>query len=259
MFALRIEQRFAMLRETGKAIAGASQMPNAPELIVALDVQDMTEVRRVVTTLGDQVSFYKVGLELFIADGLSALAYLEGEGKRVFLDLKLHDIPQTVARAVKSCTRHGADLLTVHAGGGREMLRAAAEACAELGKTRPRIVAVTTLTSLNQNDIEEMGVRQPLHDHTLALGALAVSCGIDGLVCSVWEASDFRTTLGPKPLLVTPGIRLAGGAVADQKRVATPAAATRAGASFLVVGRPILNAPDPAAAAKKILEEMSGL
>jgi orotidine-5'-phosphate decarboxylase len=232
------------------------QMTGKPELIVALDVKDTSEVRRVVETLGEQVSFYKVGLELFVSDGFSALAYLKHTNKRVFLDLKLHDIPRTVARAVTSCAKRGADLITVHAAGGREMLCAAAEACAETDEPHPRIVAVTTLTSLDQNNIEEMGVNRSLHEHTLAMGKLAVSCGVDGLVCSVWEASDFRNMLGSSPLLVTPGIRQAGGNVGDQKRVATPAAAVRAGASFLVVGRPILDAADPSGTARAIVAEM---
>lgn len=232
-------------------------MAGKPEIIVALDVPTTAEAQAAVKKIGNAVSFYKVGLELFIAEGPAAISFLKDAGKRVFLDLKLHDIPRTVARSVTSCGTYGIDLLTVHAGGGRDMLRAAAEASGELGANRPRIVAVTTLTSLNQNDLQEMGITRPLHEHTLALGEMAVSCGMDGLVCSVWEVSDFRKMLGSKPLLVTPGIRPSGDAVGDQKRVATPLAAARAGASFLVVGRPVVGAPDPAAAARAIAAELS--
>jgi len=232
-------------------------MPGKPEIIVALDVPSAEAARTAVTSIGKAVSFYKVGLELFVAEGPAVVGFLKDAGKRVFLDLKLHDIPRTVARSISSCARHGCDMLTVHAGGGRDMLKAAAEAGAELGAKRPAIVAVTTLTSLNQNDLREMNISRPLHEHTMSLGEMAVSCGVDGLVCSAWEASDFRKRLGAKPLLVTPGIRPAGEAVGDQKRVATPAAAVQAGASCLVIGRPILDAPDPAAAATAIAAEIA--
>jgi len=234
-------------------------MAGKPEIIVALDVPDAEAAKSAVRRIGKAVSFYKVGLELFVAEGPPIIGLLKDAGKRVFLDLKLHDIPRTVARSVRSCARYGCDLLTVHAGGGRDMLKAAAEAGAELGSRRPVIVAVTTLTSLNQNDLHEMNISRPLQEHTLSLGEMAVSCGIDGLVCSVWEASDFRKRLGAKPLLVTPGIRPAGEAVGDQKRVATPAAAVQAGASYLVIGRPILEAADPAAAAAAIAAEIAGV
>jgi orotidine-5'-phosphate decarboxylase len=230
----------------------------APELIVALDVANRTELDAAIATLGPDVSFYKVGLELFTACGPDVLASLAGRGKRIFLDLKLHDIPRTVANAVKAAARHDVALMTLHAGGGRAMCRAAAEAAREFGPRAPRLVAVTTLTSLDDSDLRELGVARPLREHTLALGELAVSSGVDGLVCSVWEAADFRTRLGAKPLLVTPGIRPAGADVGDQKRVATPAVAAKAGATHLVVGRPILEAPDPRAAARSILAEIAG-
>jgi orotidine-5'-phosphate decarboxylase len=228
----------------------------APELIVALDVANRTELDAAVAALGPDVSFYKVGLELFTACGPDVLASLASRGKRVFLDLKLHDIPRTVANAVKAAARHEVALMTLHAGGGRAMLRAAAEAAREFGPRAPKLVAVTTLTSLDDADLRELGVGRPLREHTLALGELAISSGVDGLVCSVWEAADFRTRLGSAPLLVTPGIRPAGADVGDQKRVATPAVAAKAGATHLVVGRPILEALDPRAAARAILAEM---
>ncbi len=225
-----------------------------PELIIALDVPSAAAIPDVVSRLPEAVRFYKVGLELFVAAGPDALTYLQQRGKRIFLDLKLHDIPRTVARAVASASRYGVSLLTVHAGGGRAMLSAAVEA-------RPdgmQLVAVTTLTSLDQSDLEELGVTRDIQEHTVSLGSLAVSCGIDGLVCSPLEIASFRHRLGPEPVIITPGIRPAGGELADQKRVATPAMAVADGASYLVVGRPVLEARNPGLAAEQILQEIDG-
>lgn len=230
--------------------------PRIPELIVALDYPHLLALQSGLKTLPASVTYGKIGLELFTAAGEAALQPLAARGMRLFLDLKFHDIPRTVARAVQSASRLGASLLTVHACGGRDMLRAAAEAAAEAGPNRPRLLAVTTLTSLNQADLADLGIARSLADQALALGELALSSGIDGLVTSVHEAAGLRRRFGAAPLLVTPGIRPAGGEVGDQKRVATPAAAIRAGADFLVVGRPITEAADPAAAAAAILAEM---
>ncbi len=227
-----------------------------PELIVAVDVPSADKIPAIVNELPGRVTYYKIGLELFAAAGPEALRFLGENGKRVFLDLKLHDIPRTVARAVEAAAQHNAALLTVHAGGGRDMLTAAAKAAASLGDQAPKLVAVTTLTSLDQADLNELGIQRDLSEHTAALGKLAIDCGIDGLVCSPLEVEAFRNTLGEGPILVTPGIRPAGGDVGDQKRVATPAMAVKGGSSFLVVGRPILEADDPAAAAETILEQM---
>ena len=228
-----------------------------PEVAVALDVPSADAIPAIVQCLPDAITWYKVGLELFTAEGPACLHPLAEAGKNIFLDLKLHDIPRTVARAVSAAATHNVGLLTVHAGGGRAMLEAAAEAAAKHGKNAPKLVAITTLTSLAQSDIEEMGVSRPLRQHTHALGQLAIESGIDGLVCSAWEVAEFRDALGPEPVLVTPGIRPAGSDVGDQKRVATPAMAVRAGSSLLVVGRPILEADDPAAAARAILDEIA--
>jgi orotidine-5'-phosphate decarboxylase len=192
-------------------------------------------------------------LELFAAEGPRALEPLQQRGKNVFLDLKLHDIPRTVAHAVSSAAACGAQLLTIHACGGRAMMAAAAEAAA---CSNIKLVAVTTLTSLSQDDFNDLGIGRSVADQALALGDLAIDAGVHGLVTSVHEAAALRERLGPAPLLVTPGIRPSGGAVGDQKRVATPSAAVAAGSSYLVVGRPILEADDPAAAAVAILEEM---
>ncbi len=228
-----------------------------PELIVALDVPTADEIPAIVNALPSGVTHYKIGLELFAAAGPAALEFLAESGKQIFLDLKLHDIPRTVARAVQAAAQHNVGLLTVHAGGGRAMLSAAAEAAAQEGDKAPKLVAVTTLTSLDQDDLTELGILRSIGDHTAALGRLAIDCGIDGLVCSPLEVANFRENLGDGPILVTPGIRPAGGDVGDQKRVATPAMAVNGGSSFLVVGRPILEANDPAAAADEILTQMN--
>lgn len=226
-------------------------------LIVALDVPSAREAAEAVARIGDAVSFYKVGLELFLADGPETLRMLRAEGKRVFLDLKLHDIPRTVERAVSSCLRWEPDLLTIHAQGSVAMVEAAARAVREAGAAT-KILAVTVLTSLDRSDLDLLGVARPVEEQVLALGRLAVGAGAHGLVCSPREAGALRAALGPGALLVTPGVRPAGGAVGDQKRVATPAEAIRAGATHLVVGRPVLGAPDPRAAALAIRAEMDG-
>jgi orotidine-5'-phosphate decarboxylase len=234
-------------------------MNATPQLIVALDVPASADVPPIVDALPDQVLYYKIGLELFTSEGPPALAYLKQKQKRIFLDLKLHDIPRTVARAVRSAARHGVDLLTIHASGGRNMLAAATDAAAEIGPDAPQLLAITTLTSLNDTDLQEIGITRSVADHTLSLGQMAVSAGVDGLVCSVHEISQFRESVGADPILVTPGIRPAGAAAGDQKRVATPEMAVKAGANFLVVGRPIIRADDPAAAARQILQEIRGI
>ena len=227
----------------------------AHEAIVALDVPSAREAAAAVAKIGDAVSFYKVGLELFIADGRETLAMLRGEGKRVFLDLKLHDIPRTVERAVASCMSLGADLLTIHAQGSEAMVAGAARAVAAAGADT-KILAVTLLTSLDAADLAKLGVSRTPEEEVVALGRLAAGAGAHGLVCSPREAAALRSALGPDVILVTPGVRPAGGDVGDQKRVATPADAIRAGATHIVVGRPVLAAPDPRAAALAIRAEM---
>ena len=226
------------------------------ELIVALDVASLSEAEAVVTRLGPSVSFYKIGLELFCAAGPDVVARVKGRGKRVFLDLKLHDIPRTVERAVKSCGLLGVDLLTIHSSGGRAMIRAAHDAAAALGASAPKILAVTALTSLDQADLTDLGIVRPMADQVETLGFLAMSAGADGIVCSPKEVAAMRRRLGPRALLITPGVRPAGADVGDQKRVATPAQAVRDGATHLVVGRPILDAADPVVAAQAIQDEI---
>lgn len=227
------------------------------EIIVALDVASTAEVKKLVATLGDAVGFYKIGLELFSAEGPDVVRAVKAQNKRVFLDLKLHDIPRTVERAVTAAMTLGVDLMTLHASGGKAMLRAAAEAAGVGGATRPRLLAVTALTSLDQSDLTDLGISRAMADHVAAMGTLALGQGIDGIVCSPQEVARMRQALGAKALLVTPGVRPAGSAVGDQKRVATPAQAVRDGATHLVVGRPICEAPDPRAAAVAIAREVA--
>jgi orotidine-5'-phosphate decarboxylase len=224
-------------------------------LIVALDTPDAEKTRALVQKLGDSVSFYKVGKELFTAVGPSIVAELVTGGKKIFLDLKFHDIPNTVAGAVRSAASLGVSLLTVHASGGSKMLLAAAEAAAQ-SETRPTVLAVTVLTSLTAPDLEKIGVTGSLEAQVLRLATLAIDAGCGGIVASAQEAPQLRHALGTAFTLVTPGIRPTGSVAADQARVVSPEAAIRAGADYLVVGRPISAADDPAEAAHTILHQI---
>jgi orotidine-5'-phosphate decarboxylase len=227
------------------------------ELIVALDVDNRAEAVEKVKSIGDAVGFYKIGLELFTAEGPDVVKAVKDLGKRVFLDLKLHDIPRTVERAVKAGGSLGVDLMTIHSVGGKAMIKAAADAAAEFGANAPRILAVTVLTSLDQSDLEDVGIagRTPAMQVS-AMARFAVDNGAHGLVCSPREVASLSSSLKAGTLFITPGVRPAGAAVGDQKRVATPADAVRDGATHLVVGRPILAAEDPVAAAVAIRQEM---
>ncbi len=227
------------------------------ELIVALDLPDAEAVDTWVRRLDATVDFWKIGLELFSAHGPRAVRDMTARNKRVFLDLKLHDIPRTVERAVLAGAGMGVDLMTVHAAGGRAMIAAASEAARSAGARRPRILAVTMLTSLGPGDLRDLGISRPMAEQVTALATMAVGAGADGIVCSPREVAALRQTLPKGTLLVTPGVRPAGAVPGDQKRVATPAAAVHDGATHLVVGRPILSAPDPDAAARAILAEMN--
>ncbi len=229
------------------------------ELIAALDVRNRAEAVEKVKAIGEAVGFYKIGLELFTAEGPDVVKAVKDLGKRVFLDLKLHDIPRTVERAVRSGGRLGVDLMTIHSVGGKAMIKAAADAAAEFGANGPKILAVTVLTSLDQSDLTDVGIanRSPA-DQVAAMARFATDNGAHGLVCSPKEVGALSKALKAGTLFVTPGVRPAGAAVGDQKRVATPADAVRDGATHLVVGRPILGASDPAAAARAIRAEMDG-
>ena len=224
-------------------------------IIVALDVPTAAAAHTVVKEIGDAVSFYKVGLELFLAEGPSVLELLREEGKRIFLDLKFHDIPRTVEHAVQSVLKYRPDLLTIHASGGQAMISGAAKAIQEAGADS-RLLAVTVLTSLNQDDLVQMGVVRPVAEQVVSLGKLAVEAGANGLVCSPLEVSLLRQALGAGPVLVTPGVRPAGAGVGDQKRVMTPGDAIRAGSTYLVIGRPVVGASNRREAAIRINEEI---
>ncbi len=231
-------------------------MPRLPELVVALDFPTAREAFACARAMPDHIALFKVGLELFTAEGPAFCRDLVEHHNRLFLDLKLHDIPNTVARAVRSASRLGASLLTLHASGGRDMLRAAVDATRELGAHAPKLIAVTVLTSLSADDLQALGIERTLSDHVLRLAELALDCGMDGLVASVHEAPTLRAEFGPDPILVTPGIRPAGMAAGDQKRIATISDAIRAGSDYLVVGRPITAAPDPGLAAATLQAEL---
>jgi len=221
-------------------------------LIVALDLPDVRAAEGMVEKLGDAVSFYKVGFELALAGGLPFAQALARSGKKVFLDLKLHDIANTVARATERAAELGATFLTVHA--FPPTMRAAVEG---RGKSALKILAVTVLTSWDDNDLEEAGYSHSVRDLVRMRAEQAREIGIDGLVASAAEAADLRKKIGAM-LLVTPGIRPAGGAAGDQKRIVTPTEAIKAGADHLVVGRPVLSADDPKAAAEAIVAEIAG-
>jgi orotidine-5'-phosphate decarboxylase len=224
------------------------------QLIVALDFPSAEAALELACQLQGTCRWFKVGMELYYAAGNAVIEHLRERGFEVFLDLKLHDIPNTVAGAVRAVAGVGASLLTVHAGGGEQMLRAAAAAASAPGS--PRLLAVTVLTSMDAAELSAVGVTDTPAAQVLRLAQLARTVGIDGLVCSPEEVAAVRESMGPGALLVTPGIRPAGSVVGDQSRVATPAEAIAGGASMLVVGRPITQAPDPAKAAAAILDEI---
>jgi orotidine-5'-phosphate decarboxylase len=228
---------------------------SAQRLIVALDFPDAVAALACADQLAGSVSWFKVGLELYLAAGERIVRDLKQRGHSVFLDLKLHDIPNTAASAVRSLAQLEPDMLTVHAAGGRAMLNAAADAARSLPHP-PRLLAVTVLTSMDTAALAETGVPSSPVEQVLRLARLAAECGIEGMVCSPAEAAALRSAL-PKALLVTPGIRPAGADAGDQKRIATPQFALAAGASMLVIGRPITAAADPKAAAQAILSDMA--
>jgi len=224
-------------------------------LAVALDLPGEHEAMKLVDCLGDTCHWFKVGMELYYAAGNKIIEKLRDRGFKVFLDLKLHDIPNTVAGAVRSAAKAGASLLTIHATGGAAMMSAAAEAAS--APVSPRLLAVTVLTSMDANQLAGIGITASPADQVLRLARLAKNSGINGMVCSAEEVALLRKETGPDSLLVIPGIRPAGSTIEDQKRIATPAQAIADGASMLVVGRPITRAADPAAAAQAILNEIA--
>jgi orotidine-5'-phosphate decarboxylase len=224
-------------------------------LIVALDVSSAEAARKIVAAVGDSAHAYKVGMQLYTAEGPAIVRELVGSGRRVFLDLKYHDIPNTVGAAVRQAAMLGVSMLTVHSAGGGKMLRAAVES-GQLTKPDLLVLAVTVLTSLDDIELGKIGVRGSVLDHVLRLTALALSNGCKGVVASALEAGALREEFGPGFAIVTPGVRPAGSGPHDQARVVTPAEAIAAGASHIVVGRPITEALDPAGEARAILGQI---
>jgi len=224
-------------------------------LIVALDVSTAAAARKIVAAVGDSAHAYKVGMQLYTAEGPAVVRELVGSGRRVFLDLKYHDIPNTTGAAVREAAELGVSMLTVHASGGGKMLSAAVEG-AQSVKPDLLVLAVTVLTSLNDVELGKIGMRGGVLEQVLRLAALAFTHGCKGVVASAQEAGALREEFGREFAIVTPGVRLAGSGPHDQARVVTPAEAIAAGASHIVVGRPITEAVDPAAEARAILGQM---
>ena len=231
-------------------------------IIVALDC-DQRRALSLAEALEGRARWVKVGMTLFYGEGPAIVSALRERGLKVFLDLKLHDIPFQVRGAARSASLSGADLLSIHALGGPDMVRearAGVEEAAEGGvHDRTRLVAISLLTSMGQDSLTEVGIDVPVGEEVARLAGLAVGAGSDGVVCSPWEAAELRTLLGPATLIVTPGVRPQGANAGDQRRVSTPAAAIAAGASKLVIGRPITQAHDPAASLESVVAELAGV
>ena len=237
------------------------QLTAKERLVLALDVDNFESAEKLVEKLNNYVGVFKVGSQLFTAEGTKVIKIINKKGGKVFLDLKFHDIPNTVARAAEVATKLGVYIFDVHTSGGYEMMKAAAEASKKislvLGARKPLILGVTLLTSINQEILErEIGVKKKLEEQVVHLAKLAKAAGLDGVVASSWEIKEIRKACGEDFVILTPGIRPAGKSFDDQKRVMTPREAIKLGADFLVIGRPIRNAANPEEAAKKILKEM---
>lgn len=230
-------------------------------LIVALDFPTMDQAIACVEECGDAVSHYKVGMELFYAAGAPMITYLKEQGKHIFLDLKLQDIPNTVAHALMVLSDLGADMMNVHAVGGKKMMeeavKAVREAAAKAGRPAPKLIAVTILTSMDDEQFGRLNYNNTIAEQVIALAKLAKEAGMDGVVASPREAAGIREACGPDFLIVTPGVRPAGASLDDQSRVATPAGAFQNGSTHIVVGRPITKVEDRKAAAEAIVKEIA--
>ena len=226
-------------------------------VIIALDVATAHEARALVLALGDDCTFYKIGLQLFTSEGPVFVRELVAAGKKVFLDLKLHEIPNSVAGAVQSAGALGVSMVTVHASAGSAALRAAVDAAR--GFPNLQIIAITVVTSLGDADLQEIGIAASAQDQVMRLAVLAEKAGCHGVVASPQEAAVLRAILQTRTAIVTPGIRLEGDALNDQARVATPGSAARAGASHLVVGRPVSQAASPRAVVQRICAELNAV
>jgi orotidine-5'-phosphate decarboxylase len=229
-------------------------------LIVALDVDSMEHAKTAVRRLAGEVGLFKIGKQLFTHAGPQAVKLIQELGGEIFLDLKFHDIPTTVAKAAIAATRLGVKMFNVHASGSLEMMRTTVKeverVCRREKMRRPLMLGVTVLTSLNQDDLRRVGVERKVADQVVGLALLTKEAGMDGVVASPHEVADIRAACGPRFVIVTPGIRPADGQRNDQQRVMSPAAAVRAGVDYIVVGRPILEAPDPVHAARAIVADM---
>lgn len=234
------------------------RQPSSPKdrLIVALDRDSRDEVLRLVDELSGTAGLFKIGLQAFIANGPQLVREVMGRGMKVFLDLKLHDIPNTVAHAAAAAAELGVSMLTVHASGGRSMLKATREAVSRFD-TPPMILGVTILTSLDDIDVHSIGFRAGASESAAALALLTAESGGDGVIASPHEITAIRELCGERLTIITPGIRPAGGARDDQKRAMTPREAIAAGADYIVVGRPITESSNPADAARRIVDELS--
>jgi orotidine-5'-phosphate decarboxylase len=240
-------------------MSGSGTVSKTPELIVALDVGDLASAAALVEQLYPAVTLFKIGLQLFTAEGPRAVEVVRQRGAEVFLDLKLHDIPNTVAAAVREAARLGAVMCTLHASGGRSMLQAATAAVAE-SNSPMQLLAVTVLTSLDSQGLGEViGGSLDLTAQVVRLASLARDAGVDGIVASPHEISVLRAALGSSIRLVIPGIRPAWAAAEDQRRIMTPQEAAVAGADYLVIGRPITAATDPVLATRRILDELKAV
>jgi orotidine-5'-phosphate decarboxylase len=239
----------------------ADMSSTGPRVIVALDFADAKEALDLAGRLDPAACALKVGKEMFVTAGPEPVRAMVARGFRVFLDLKFHDIPNTVARACAAATRLGVWMINVHAAGGAAMLTAARAAVDEAAllrrSTPPLLIAVTVLTSLRDDDLRDTGIADDTERQALRLARLTADCGLDGVVCSAQEAPSLRSALGEGFVLVTPGIRPAGSAAGDQSRIVTPEAAIANGADYLVIGRPIVDAPDPVAALAAINASLS--
>jgi orotidine-5'-phosphate decarboxylase len=230
----------------------------ASRIFVSIDTPETASARSLAESLADTVGGIKLGLEFFVGQGPAGIrSVVSGIGLPLFIDLKLHDIPNTVAAAVRAMLPLQPTFLTIHTSGGPAMMRAAAEAASMTDLQRPKLLGVTVLTSLDDDDLVSVGQSVPVLDQARRLAALAQSSGLDGIICSPAEVAALRADCGPDFVLMVPGIRPAGSAVGDQKRVMTPRDAVEQGADYLVIGRPITQASDPAAAARSIVEELA--
>ncbi|MEC7609700.1 MAG: orotidine-5'-phosphate decarboxylase [Verrucomicrobiota bacterium] len=225
------------------------------QLILALDLEAREEALATLNKLGNSIEWVKIGLQMFTAHGPEFVREIAGRGYKVFLDLKLHDIPNTVSKTVESIAKLPVELLTLHASGGSEMLKWANQTRADHAPGL-NLLAVTVLTSMNNTQLHSLNIPKTTEEQVLHLANMSLKSGIQGLVCSSLELTTLRNHFGPEPIIVTPGIRPAGSAKNEQKRIMTPSAAAAAGSNFIVVGRPILNSDDPAAVAHSICEEI---